>query len=305
MSRGVVDMLLATLAFTAMNAFVKVAGRDLGPVDLVFWRSALGALLVLPLGLWRGRMRIGSPWLLIARTGFGVAAMSTGFASLRGLSLAETSLIFELQPVLVAVLAPIVFGEHEKVGRGVWGAMALGIAGGAIIVAPEVAVGSPWGLLALVSAVMSAGAHLCLRPLGRDEDERAIVFWFLGGSSVLAVLLAPPVQGAPIPLPPPVAPWMLAGLAVSATMGQLFMTSAYRKERAAVVAATQYVAPLLAAVVDAALFGVLPGWTTLAGGLLVSLAGATLLLGGPPTPARARALLAGRPTTPPDATDLG
>jgi drug/metabolite transporter (DMT)-like permease len=289
-SRGVIDMALATLAFTAMNAFVKAGGALLGPVELVFWRSLLGALLVLPLALHNRNVRMTSPGLMLARTLFGVTAMSLGFASLKGLTLAEAALIFELQPVLVAVLAPVVFGEHEKVGRGVWSAMGLGCAGGAIILAPDALSGSVWGLLALLSAVASAGAHLCLRPLGRDEDSRAIVLWFLAGSAVVSAVVAPLQDGRPIDLTPDAGWPVLAGLAASATAGQLLMTRAYQRERAGIVAATQYVAPLLAAVVDAAVFRVLPGWNAWLGGVLVVLAGLTLLLGGLPTPARIAAL---------------
>jgi drug/metabolite transporter (DMT)-like permease len=286
----VIDMLLATLAFTVMNAAVKLGGRALSPVELVFWRSALGAMLVLPLALARGNLRMTSPWLMLGRTLFGVTAMSLGFASLKGLTLAEASLIFELQPMLVAVLAPVVFGAHERIGRGIWGAMALGAAGGAIILAPDALSGSVWGLLGLASAVASAGAHLFLRPLGRDEDDRAIVFWFLLGSAIVSAAVAPLQDGHPVHLQPDATWVLLLVLAGSATIGQLFMTRAYRQERAGVVAATQYVAPLLGATLDAAVFGVLPGWHAWLGGGLVVMAGLTLLLGGLPTPARLQAL---------------
>jgi len=69
------------------------------------------------------------------------------------------------------------------------------------------------------------------------------------------------------------------------------MTRAYQRERAAVVAATAYTAPLVATALDAALFGRLPGWNVAAGGGLVVAAGFVLLTGGWPTPTRVRAWL--------------
>lgn len=291
MRPGVVDMLIAIVAFTAMNALVKVGASGFSVLELVFWRSLLGAALVLPLAVSRGGLTLASPGLMLARTVLGVSAMTCGFMALRGLTMSEASLIGKLQPVLVALGAPLLFGEEERVGRGTWAAMALGVAGGAVILGPSLGAGSWWGLWALASAVFSAGAHLCLRPLGAGEDDRAIVFWFLLGSAVLSGLAAPWHEG-------PVGPaafdtWpLLAGLALSATLGQLYMTRAYQRERAAVVAATAYTAPLWAVAADAVLFGSLPGWNAWAGGALVVMAGLSLLTGGLPLPQRLRALRA-------------
>lgn len=279
-------MLLATLAFTAMNAFVKLGTAAFTPYELVFWRSAIGAALVLPLAWRRGKLALASPWMMIGRTLFGVTAMTLGFAALRGLSLAEASLLFQLQPVLVALIAPLVFGAQERVGPGIWGAMGLGFTGAAFILAPGALSGSVWGLLALASAVFSAGAHLFLRPLGKEEDDRAIVFWFLAGSAVVSGAVAPLAQGHAVPVAPSASWLVLLGLAASATVGQLFLTRAYQRERAAVVAATAYAGPLLAAAVDALVFGVLPGWHAWVGGALVVAAGLGLLTGGLPDPRR-------------------
>lgn len=288
MSPGVADMLLATVAFSLMNALVKLGGEGFSAMELVFWRSALGAVIVLPLAWRRGGLAIAHPALMVGRTVLGVSAMFSGFVALQGMSLAEASLVGKLQPVLVALGAPLLYGEKERVGRGVWGAMGLGLAGGVVILAPGVQAGSWWGLWALASAVFSAGAHLCLRPLGEEEDDRAIVFWFLAGSALAGLLAAPVAEAGVRPAPPPTWP-LLAGLAASATVGQLLMTRAYQRERAAVVAATAYTAPLVATALDAALFGRLPGWNVAAGGVLVVLAGGILLSGGPPSLAALRA----------------
>ena len=287
---GVVDMLLAVVAFSVMNAIVKLGGEPFSPMELVFWRSALGAALVLPLAWRRGGLAIAHPALMVGRTVLGVSAMFTGFVALQGLTMSEASLIGKLQPVLIAVGAPLLFGEKERVDRGVWGAMALGLSGGVVILAPSVGAGSWWGLWALASAVFSAGAHLCLRPLGREEDDRAIVFWFLAGSALAGLVTAPVAEAAVRPAPLTTWP-LLAGLAVSATVGQLLMTRAYQREKATVVAATAYTAPLFATGLDALIFGALPGPHVALGGAFVVAAGWMLLVGGWPTPQRLRARL--------------
>ena len=49
---------------------IKVAVRDIGPAELVFIRTALGALLLLPIALYRKELRASlRPWLpLLAYT---------------------------------------------------------------------------------------------------------------------------------------------------------------------------------------------------------------------------------------------
>lgn len=291
MSRGVIDMLLALVAFTAMNALVKLGGQHFTPLELVFWRSALGAALVLPLALGRRGLRLASFRLMLLRTLLGVAAMFSGFLALQGLTLAEVTLVSQLQPVLVALGAPLLLGDGERAGRSLWGALGLGLVGGLVILGPSAAAGSWWGLAALLSALFSAGAHLCLRPLGKGEDDRAIVFWFLAGSAMVAAAAAPWIDGVAVGAPSAASWGLLAGLAVTATAGQLFMTRAYQLERAAVVATVAYAAPLLATLIDALVFGIVPGWNAYAGGGLVVIAGLTLLSGGLPTPARLAALV--------------
>jgi drug/metabolite transporter (DMT)-like permease len=74
---------------------------------------------------------------------------------------------------------------------------------------------------------------------------------------------------------------VLVGCALSASAGQLFLTEAYRAERAARVAAASYVGPVWALVADVVVFGVWPRAEALVGGAIIVGAGLVLLRNSP------------------------
>ena len=62
-----------------------------------------------------------------------------------------------------------------------------------------------------------------------------------------------------------------------ATLGQLLMTFAYKRAKAATVATASYAGPLVAVVADIIAFSVFPTWNVYVGGSIVVLAGILLL----------------------------
>ena len=62
-----------------------------------------------------------------------------------------------------------------------------------------------------------------------------------------------------------------------ATLGQLLMTLAYKRAKAATVATASYAGPLVAVVADIIAFSVFPTWNVYVGGSIVVLAGILLL----------------------------
>jgi drug/metabolite transporter (DMT)-like permease len=273
-------MLGAVTAFTVMLGCVKGAGDDALPLELVFWRGTLGALGMLPM-MWGRSLRVTQVRVLVLRVAFGTAAMGCFYTATMALDLAVVSVIQRLQPLAIALAAPLVLGREERPSGTVWLALGLGMAGSVVLLAPQLTSGSWWGLWAVAAALLSAAAHITLRALGRTEDPRVVVFWFQLGAAVAAYVGASLQLGHPLGLPVPrVWPYAVA-IAVCATVGQLLMTRAYQADKAAAVSATSYSAPVLAAVLDLVVFGVAPAGATWLGGVLVVWSGLTLVTGTP------------------------
>ena len=174
---GPVLMLLAALAFTTMVACVKVARAELSTFEVVWWRGVVSVPLC-ALWLGRGPWRLQARRLFAVRVLFGFTAMAGYYAAAGGLAVANLTLIGRLQPIVVAVIAPLLLGSAEQVDRRTWLLTALGVLGCSVLLAPELDSGNPAGLLALLAVVASAIAHTTLRRLGTTDHPRTIVFWF-------------------------------------------------------------------------------------------------------------------------------
>jgi len=288
MAQGPLLMVLSTVAFTAMVVLVKIGRTDLayGALQLIVWRSLAGVPLV---ALLTGRkLAVQRPGLLALRCLFGFGAMFSFFSAARSLGVGELTVIVKLQPIAVALLAPLALGTAERADpRGI-AALVMGMSGTVALLWPDLQLGA-WtdhltgAAWACSAAACSAVAHTTLRALGPTEDARVVVFWFQAAVGVVAV--AGVMASGGLPLPP--APWAWAtvlGIGACAAIGQLLMTRAYQVERAARVAAASYTAPLFGFLADAVLFGRTPGWHATAGMLLVVGGGLLVVVRRTPRP---------------------
>ena len=269
-------MILATLSFTVMVGFVKTARQEMTALEVMCWRA--GASVPLAYLLTR-RTGIGvqSRRLLGLRVLLGFCAMACYFTAAKGLALGDLTIISKLQPILIALVAPMVFGSSERTGPLVWVTLVAGIIGSAVLIGPELAVGNRFGLWAVGAAGFSAAAHLCVRALGKSEAPEVVVFWFQLGVFALAVPAAFATTGA-LPVPEPHLWVPLIGCGVTATIGQVLLTRAYAADSAPVVAAASYAAPLWAILADVVVFAVWPSTGALIGGALIVAAGLALVL---------------------------
>lgn len=272
---GPLLMVVAGLMFTLMVSLVKVARAELSAMDVVFWRgaAAMPAIFVLAWGYpWRPR---NVPWLA-ARSALGLFAMIFYFYAAFGLAVTDQTLLGHLQPMVIAALAPFVLGRGEGTDLAGWALIGLGLVGSAILIAPELQIGSVYGLASLAATGFSALAHLALRRLTRTDEPAVIVLWFQGFVTVASGLYLVATGTFVVP---PVHLWLpLAGVGVLAVVGQVLMTHAYRLDRASVVATAAYASPIWAVAVDVLAWGVLPSWTSFLGGAIVIAAGIALVV---------------------------
>jgi drug/metabolite transporter (DMT)-like permease len=270
MNRGPLLMIMATLVLTCMSGAVKVARAELDTLDIVVWRS----VIAIPLAWWWARgaaLRIEKKGLLGIRIGLGFVAMLCFFTALKELPLADTNMITKLQPVLIALGAPLFLGRKERADPKLWGLLIVGLVGTSILVAPGVMTGSVWGLWALASSIFSAGAHIALRGL-KGERSTAVVFWLQVAVFSLALALSLIIKGG-ITVPPAHIWPALIGVGVFATGGQLLMTKAYAIDKASRVAAVRFVGPVWGVAGDVLFFGGWPELHVWIGGVIVVSAG--------------------------------
>jgi drug/metabolite transporter (DMT)-like permease len=272
---GIVAMLVAVLAFSAMDAQLKLLAAHYPPLQVSFLRAIASLPFVLLPILARGRIARLRPVnvpLHLLRGVISVLMLSSFIYAVREGSLAATYSIFMFAPLLVAGFSARWLGE--RVDRPQWIAISVGFAGVLLMIAPW---GGRWasaGALAAGVAVLAyAVSVVSLRVLSRTDTTESMVFWFTAllalGSGLLSVPAWAPVRVDHAPL--------LVGVGVTGALAQHFITEAFRRAPASVVAPFEYSALLWGALLDLAIWGVLPEAVTVVGGAVVIGAGLYLM----------------------------
>ncbi|MFT4626530.1 MAG: drug/metabolite transporter (DMT)-like permease [Myxococcota bacterium] len=276
-------MLGASLSFTVMVTLVKLVREDLTAFEIIAWRTVVSLPLAWSVARSAGLV-VTDVRTLVARCLLGFSAMVCFFTAAKGLPVTDLALVSKLQPVAIAVIAPLLLGAGERPGPRVFATLVLGMLGCAVLLGPDLGVGPvpqevrlSFGLVAVAGALFSATAHTMVRKLGATEHPTTVVFWFQAAVLPLS-LIGVVVSGVTPTLPSLLQLAQLAGIGVFATLGQLWMTRAYQLDRAARVAAVSYAQPVFAVAIDVVAFSVWPGPNAWVGGALVVVAGLALLV---------------------------
>ena len=235
-------MVIASLLFATMGVCVKLASAQYGAGEIVMYRGAIGAVMLLFWTRWhRGTLATRVPAMHFWRSLSGVIALSLWFYSIGKLPLATAITLNYMSSVWMALFlvgGAVMLGTARVDGRLI-GTVLIGFAGVSLILQPTLAQEQLWyGLVGLLSGMLAATAYLQVAALGRaGEPEYRIVFYFsLGGMAVGAAtalwsgLHGHTLRGAAL----------LLAVGVLATVAQMMMTRAYSTGGTLVNASLQY-----------------------------------------------------------------
>jgi drug/metabolite transporter (DMT)-like permease len=273
--RGIAVMLVAVGAFSLMDAGLKA----LAPHYPAMQVAALRGLSSLPIVLLWVALSGGYGQLLRVRFGLhlvrgvlAIAMLAAFIYAVRHLPLAETYSVFFVAPLLITALAVPILGERVEWQR--WAAIALGLGGVLIVLRPTGAgVLSLAGLAVLAAAAGYALSAITVRVLGRTDSTQSMVFWVMAILGVGAALLALPQWRAI----QPAHGWVIAGIAVSGSLGQWAITEAFRRGEASIVAPFEYTALAWGVGLDWWLWRTAPGPITLLGAAVIIASGVYLI----------------------------
>jgi drug/metabolite transporter (DMT)-like permease len=249
LNRGVVNMLLATLAFAAMNVFVKQLDR-IPAMEIVFFRCLISGLIC---GVeiarrdldWKGRNHT----LLIARGTFGTLALFAFFVTLQHMHLATAVTIQYLSPIFTALIGVFVLREHVPVRQ--WLFYGIAFAGVFVIKGFDSQVSTLYLLIGIASAICSGMAYNLVRRLREREEPIVVVLHFqLVGIAAGLVFISFKWQ-TPLPWE-----WFcLLMCGVLTQIGQVCLTKSLQSERIAKVAVLNYIGLLYALLFGIIIFG--------------------------------------------------
>lgn len=243
---GAAFAIAAAAAFAVMAACVKAAAASVSNEVVVFFRSAIGLVILLPWLLRPGGVAIrtrrlgGHLW----RAGFGVCAMYAFFYAIAHLHLAEAVLLTYSTPLFIPFIAWAWLREPPP--AIVFPSVAMGLGGIALIVKPDVQAFISFASVAgILSGLLAAAAWVSIRRIADTEPAVRIVFYFSALSTLVSA--APLLWAWRTPVG---AAWLwLAATGVFATIGQLCLTRAYSLAAAARIGPFTYASVIFAGLI--------------------------------------------------------
>ena len=252
----------ATLLFLALGLawgipylLIKIAVREVSPELLVLVRTALAAVLLLPLALWRRQVRVVTrrwpallafavvevciPWVFLSRAEVQLPSSTTG-------------LLISAVPIAGVAIAYLT-GRAEPLGRSGWLGIALGCAGVAALVGVDIG-GSKLSSVAEVAVVVvgyALGPVIMSRYLS-DLPSLGVIALAMTASALIYIPVVTVTGGWPTAMPSGEVIGALVTLAVVCTAVAFLLLFALVEELGPVRATTiTYVNPAVAMVAGA------------------------------------------------------
>ena len=258
------DMVLVS---GGMTALVKAQGMVYPAFQLVFIRSLIGLMFILPL-IWRHRHHIRHtrhPWKNISRISCNAIALTSQFLAYTMLPLAVVNALSFSRPLITMAMAVAFLGE--TVSRLRWVGAALAFAGVLVMLAPG---GVEWnlGLLAVFCTVVFGSLAIIQTRALRDENTTVMMVFYTVG---LAVITAVPAIFVWQPVKP--LDWIpLLGIGLLAQAGQYCFLRAYRLAEASVLAPIGYLSIVETTAAGYIFFGEVPDKRIVIGAVLILIA---------------------------------
>tara|TARA_Y100000588_G_scaffold393898_1_gene511821 strand:- start:2001 stop:2828 length:828 start_codon:yes stop_codon:yes gene_type:complete len=259
-----------------MAALVKLASAEASFQLLVFLRAFFGLCVVAPFALSQGihYLKTARIRLHVLRAIVSTCALSCFYFAVSQIGLAESLVLNASSPLFIGMIA--IFLLDENLDRRTIFALGIGFLGVVLLLKPSVGVFQVGAIVGAFSGVFIALGKVFIRKMADTEPVLRIVFYFGLFSTFICML--PLIWLWEIPSRFVVA-CMLAGAALG-TVGQIFLTYAFSRNRAARVAPFTYVSVVFGGFLGWVIWDELPDNLTIAGTVLV-MSGCLLMLSKP------------------------
>jgi len=269
--------LSGVICLCVSDALAKSLTAHYSPLQLLFVRAALAFCVLLVVILpWAGPAVFRTDHLRLhgVRAVFNVGSACFFYLSLTALPLATATAVAFCAPLFVFVYSVFLF--KEKVARGAWLSLALGIAGVLLALRPTVGSVGAGAVFALLAAWGYATLMVSARWIKGSEPMGTLVLYIVLGQLAISALFQPwawqPVDPDHLP--------KLAGLAFFSTAGLTLITQAFRTAPASLIAPLEYSGLLWAALLGWLYWNEQPDAMFFAGAALIVISGSIIAAAG-------------------------
>lgn len=267
MNRGVIYAVLAALSFSLQNATVKELSVTMGTGEIAFFRGTLSAIIIIVL------MKIQDVHFshedrptLILRGIFGGLGMICLFYGLRGVPLADASILSQLSAFFVMLFAAVFL--KELIPKGAILPLAVIVCGAFLVVRPwHFDAFNVYSLFVLAQAVLAAAAYTTVSRLTASgkHHQYEIVLYFL----ICAAIAGAVLMGRDFRMPDMTEWGFCIALGIFSVLGQIWITRSYIYGNAVVVSFVAYIAVFFNSLWGYVFYGEIMTAMTLTGGVLI------------------------------------
>ncbi len=262
-------LILSAFAFSLMSACVKSLQGRLPIAEIILARS-LFSLLITRIMIMRTKI---SPWgnnrkLLLLRGILGTLALFCVFHGISTLPLATATIIQYTYPTLTAIAAWLLL--KEKISGKICFAVILGWAGVMIVAEPLKLLNKEIlfdlnVFIALMGALLTALAYICVRKLSKEENQLVIVYYF----PLLSIPITIPLVLQTGLIPTSNELFLLLGVGLFTQLGQLWITKGLSIIPAAKACSINYAQVIFASFIGVIFFGEIVSLKIILGAILV------------------------------------
>lgn len=268
---GIILMCKAAAGFSVMALCVKFASRHLPSMEVVFFRSLIGTIMIGSVIHKRKLPFRGShKRLMILRAVVGFAALALHFYTIANLDLGTAVLLNYTAPIFTAVLAVLFL--KEKLRSFLLLMLLTSFIGVYLLVGAQIISLNTMVLLGLLSGALTGLVYILIRAIHDRESPFTVVFYFTVVSTIGSAFFLP----FGFVWPNLLDCFFLTGLGIGSFYGQLWFTMALQKAPASLVSPFSYLVPLLSYIYGLFFFGEKLTPVTCLGALLIIVSGSLI-----------------------------
>lgn len=265
---GLILLSISAFLFASMGVLIRLASYSVDNPTIVFFRNAIGLLVLTPFLLTQGvdHLKTTRLWMHVWRSLVGLIAMYGFFYAIAHLKLSNAMVFTYSSPIFIPLIAWLFLKEKMTINMII--AAALGLVGVIMVTKPDTGMFNLLSVIGIGSSFLAAMAFVTVRALTNTEPVTRIVFYFcLIGTLVSAIPMF----------------WfwrdytlheltLLCSAGALATLSQICLSKAYSFAPAGQIGPANYLAIIFAGIWAATLWGEYPDFISLIGMLVIFLA---------------------------------
>lgn len=176
--RGALWMCAASVMIGISAACIRELSGTYNTFQLVFFRSAVGLLLLVPWMFRTARLGVLSTQrlpLYLVRTALSYTGMVCVFYGLANMPIGEVYALLFLVPIITIVLAVLLL--KERAGAEAWIACGVAFIGALVILRPGIIALTLAAGAVLVTAVAYSAVNICIKSLSKTDTPAQITFY--------------------------------------------------------------------------------------------------------------------------------